>query len=517
VSMKKAGKNLVVLLVLGLSVLLVADRSGAGAADAPKNKDSLIVAMGSDAKSFDPQGSRDIFSNQVNRQVYNMLLVLNEEKNEIVPGLAESYKKIDDLTYEFKLKKGVKFHNGELFKASDVKFTLERALSPAGAPIGSLVGNLDIDGLKTPDDSTVIIKLKKPNPGFLTILTMENMGMLNEKAVKAAGKDYGQNPVGTGPYKFVSWQRGNKIEMTRFDEHFGDKPKIKNIVIRIIPEGTNRVIELESGGVDITYDVTTNDVKLVQENKNLQLFRTIDNSVTFMGFNTSKKPFNDIRVRQAFAYAIDINAVVEGAWRGVGKPATGMIAPNLMYANPALKTHEYNPAKAKQLLAEAGYPNGFKAESWTNDRKERIDMAQIMQSMLKEVGIEIEIKVFEWGAYFDKTGKGEHSMYQMSWTVSANDPDQILDPLFHSKNVGAAGNRAYYSNAKLDELISKGSTMDNGEAKKKVYFEIQDILMTELPYMPLLNGEQVIGVRKNIKGFKPSPSAVHNLFTVSFE
>jgi len=346
---------------------------------------------------------------------------------------------------------------------------------------------------------------------------MENMGMLNEKAVKAAGKDYGQNPVGTGPYKFVSWQRGNKIEMTRFDEYFGDKPKIKNIVIRIIPEGTNRVIELESGGVDITYDVTTNDVKLVQENKSLQLFRTIDNSVTFMGFNTSKKPFNDVRVRQAFAYAIDINAVVEGAWRGVGKPATGMIAPNLMYANPALKTHEYNPAKAKQLLAEAGYPNGFKAESWTNDRKERIDMAQIMQSMLKEVGIDIEIKVFEWGAYFDKTGKGEHSMYQMSWTVSANDPDQILDPLFHSKNIGPAGNRAYYSNTKLDELISKGSTMDNGEAKKKVYTEIQDILMTELPYMPLLNGEQVIGVRKNIKGFKPSPSAVHNLFTVSFE
>ena len=105
----------------------------------------------------------------------------------------------------------------------------------------------------------------------------------------------------------------------------------------------------------------------------------------------------------------------------------------------------------------------------------------------------------------------------MSWTVSANDPDQILDPLFHSKNIGAAGNRAYYSNAKLDELIAKGSTMDNGENKKKVYHEIQDIVMVELPYMPLLNGEQVIGVRKNIKGFKPSPSAVHNLFTVSFE
>lgn len=511
------GKKFLLLLVVGLGLLLAAGCGGAGKADTAKVKDTLIVAMGSDAKSFDPQGSRDIFSNQVNRQIYTTLLRMDEAKNEIAPGLAESYKKIDNLTYEFKLRKGVKFHNGEVLKASDVKFTLERALTPAGASIGSLVGNVDLAGLKTPDDNTVVIKLKKPNPGFLMVLTMENMGILNEKAVKAAGKDFGQNPVGTGPYKFVSWQRGNKIELTRFDDYFGDKAKIKNVVLRIIPEGTNRVIELESGGVDITLDVTTNDVKRVQENKNLQLFRTIDNSVTYMGFNTSKKPFNDVRVRQAFAYAIDIKAVVEGAWRGVGKPAVGMIAPNLMYSNPALKMHEYNPAKAKQLLAEAGYPNGFKTESWTNDRKERIDMAQIMQSMLKEVGIEIEIKVFEWGAYFDKTAKGEHTMYQMSWTVSANDPDQILDPLFHSKNIGAAGNRAYYSNPKLDALMDKGSTMDNGDDKKKIYFEIQDLLMAEMPYMPLLNGEQVIGARANVKGFKASPSATHNLYTVSFQ
>lgn len=506
----------VVLLATSVAVIAGCGSSGSKP-DAAKTKDILTVAMGSDAKSLDPQGSRDIFSNQINRQIYDTLLVMDEASNKIVPALAESYKKIDDLTYEFKLRKGVKFHNGEVFKASDVKFTFDRAITPAGASIGSLVNNIDVGGIKVVDDYTIIIKLKTPHPGFLAVLSSDNLSMLNEKAVKSAGKDYGQNPVGTGKYKFVSWKRGNQIALTRFDDYYGEKSKIKDVVIRIIPEGTNRVIELESGSLDIALDVTTNDVKRVADNKNLQLFRVIDNSVTYMGFNTGKKPFNDVRVRQAFSYAIDTKSVVESAWRGVGKPATGMVAPNLVYANTALKQHEYNPEKARQLLKEAGYASGLKLEIWTNDRKERIDMAQIMQNMLKEVGVEVEIKVFEWGAYFEKTGKGEHSMYLMSWTVSINDPDQILDPLFNSKNLGAAGNRAFYANPKVDALIIKAKTMDDGDAKKQAYQEIQQIIMADIPYLPLLNGEQVIGAKKNIKGFKASPGAVHNLFNVSFE
>lgn len=503
-------------LVIGVSVALVAG-CGGGKQDAAKAKDVLTVAMGSDAKSLDPQGSRDIFSNEINRQIYDTLLAVDDVKKQVVPGLAESYKKIDDLTYEFKLKKGVKFHNGETLKASDVKFTFERATSPAGASIGAYVENVDVGGIKVVDDNTIILKLKRPNPGFLAVLSSDNLGILNEKAVKAAGKDYGQNPVGTGPYKFVGWQRGNKIELTRFDDYHGNKAKIKNVLIRIIPEGTNRVIELESGGVDIALDVTTNDVKRVQDNKDLQLIRVIDNSVTFLGFNCGKKPFDDVRVRQAFSYAVDTTAVVNAAWRGVGKPATGMVAPNLIYADTSLKVHEYNPEKARQLLKEAGYTGGLKLEMWTNDRKERIDMAQIMQSMLKEVGIDIEIKVFEWGAYFEKTGKGEHTMYLMSWTVSVNDPDQILDPLFFSKNAGAPGNRAFYGNPRVDELIVKAKTMDDGDAKKQAYYEIQKLIMADLPYMPLLNGEQVVGARKNVKGLVVSPSAVHSLSTVSYE
>lgn len=514
--MKKKLSCLCLCLFFLASIALVAG-CGGGKADNAKAKDTLTVAMGSDAKSLDPQGSRDIFSNQLNRQIYDTLLVMDEATNKITPKLAESYKKIDDLTYEFKLKKGVKFHNGEVLKASDVKFTFDRAITPAGASIGALVDNVDIPAIKVVDDNTILIKLKKPNPGFLAVLSSDNLGILNEKAVTSAGKDYGQKPIGTGRYKFVGWQRGNKIELTRFDEYFGEKAKIKNVLVRIIPEGTNRVIELESGGVDIALDVTTNDVKRVQENKDLQLFRVIDNSVTYMGFNTAKKPFNDPKVRQAFAYAIDTKSVVESAWRGVGKPATGMVAPNLIYANTTLKPHEFNPEKAKQLLKEAGYASGLKLEIWTNDRKERIDMAQIMQNMLKAVGVEVEIKVFEWGAYFEKTGKGEHSMYLMSWTVSINDPDQILDPLFNSKNAGPAGNRAFYSNSQVDALIAKGKTLDDGDAKKQTYYEIQQIIMNDLPYMPLLNGEQVIGARKNVKGFKASPGAVHNLFNVSYE
>lgn len=514
--LKKRVKFLALILAMALMAALFA---GCGGEDksAGKAKDTLIVATAYDAKTLDPIATNDVASSNVMLQIYQTLMQLNE-KGEVVPMLAESYKKIDDLTYEFKLKKGVKFHNGEELKASDVKFTLERAASPLGASVAHLFEPLDPKGIKVVDDYTIQIKLKYVFPPFVaTSLTHTGGSILNEKAVKAAGKDYGQNPVGTGPFKFVKWTKGDRIELTRFEDFSGKKPAFKTMVIRPIPEPTNRAIELESGGVDVAYEISTNDLKRLQDNKDIKIERKLDNSTAFMGMNSKKKPFNDVRVRQAISYAIDAPTVVSTVWRGIGKPAVGPVPPNIKYSNPDLKTHEYNVEKAKQLLKEAGYPDGFTTSIWTNDKKERIDMATIMQNQLKQVGITAEIKVLEWGAYLEGTAKGDQDMFIIGWTASGNDPDMSLFAQFHSTKHGAGGNRHFYNNPKVDALLMQGRQMEDSDARKKIYYDLQDIIKADAPWIFLNNGEQVVGTRKNVTGFTPSPMGYHILYNIVFD
>ncbi|HOX30844.1 MAG TPA: ABC transporter substrate-binding protein [Spirochaetales bacterium] len=483
-------------------------------AQAAKAKDVLSVATAYDARSLDPVATNDVASSNVMCEIYENLVQLND-KGEVVPMLAESFKQLDATTYEFKLRKGIKFHNGEEMKASDVKFSLVRA---AKAPaVSHIAGDIDVDSFKTPDAYTVSFKLKNPATGFLGGLVLSAGNIVSEKAVTAAGESYAMNPVGTGPFKFVSWAKGNMIELERFEGYHGAKPKFRKMVLKVIPEPTNRMIELESGGVDIAYELSANDLKRALSDPDLQVLRVIDNSTAYLGFNTQKKPFDDVRVRQAISYALNTKTIVETAWRGIGKLAAGPIAPNVNYSDPSLKPHEYNVAKAKALLAEAGFPSGFKTTIWTNEKKERVDMATIMQSQLKEVGIEVEIKVMEWGAYLTGMNAGEHNMYIVGWTCQSPDPDLAVYAPFHSSKKGAGGNYAFFSNPKVDELIMKARTMKDGPERKKAYFDLQKLIIAEAPWVFLMNGEQVVGARKGVRGFKPSVFGFHYKANTYFE
>lgn len=479
-----------------------------------KVKDSLMVATAYDAKSLDPHAVNDVASSNVMTQIYGTLVQMNE-KNEVVPMLADSFSQLDELTYEFKLKKGVKFHNGEEMRASDVKFSLERAAK--SALVSHIFGDIDTNSFKMPDDYTISFKTKVPVAGFLSGLSHTGGSILSEKAVTAAGEKYAMNPVGTGPFKFVSWTKGDRVELERFNDFYGEKPKFSKMTIRVIPEPTNRAIELESGGVDIAYEISSNDIKRIEENEKLQITRVIDNSTQYLGFNNQKKPFNDIKVRQAISYALNTKSIVESAWRGVGKVAVGPIGPNVRYSDKSLQAHEYNVQKAKELLKEAGYEKGFKTSIWTNEKKERVDMATIMQSQLKEVGIEAEIKILEWGAYLDGLSKGEHDMFIIGWTCQTPDPDLAVYAPLHSSKAGTGGNYSFFKNAKVDELIMKGRVMKDSPEREAVYKEIQKEVKAQAPWVFLSNGEQVVGTSKNVKGFVASPFGYHILYNVSFQ
>ena len=307
-------------------------------------QDTLTVAMGSDATSIDPVAVCNVYSSNVMEQVFDTLVGVAEDGT-VTMKLAEDYEVSEDgLTYTFKIRQGVKFHNGDELKASDVAYSLKRA--QASAAVAHIFGDINPDSFEVPDDYTVTFSINNPNAGFIAGLAHTGAGIVPEAVVEAEGDNFSSNPVGTGPFKFVSWTKNDTIELERFDDYYGEKPALSKITFRIITEATNRAIELESGGVDMAFDISTNDISRIEDNSNLQLIRKVDNQTTFLAFNCEKEPWNNPDVRQAVSYALNTPAICNAVWRGVGAPAAGPIAPNVKYHDNDLTPHEYNVEKA---------------------------------------------------------------------------------------------------------------------------------------------------------------------------
>lgn len=477
-------------------------------------RDTLIVGQGADARTLDPHATNDQPSARVMKQIYETLVKQNEAM-ELVPGLALSWEKIDELTFEFKLRQGVKFHNGEPFNAHEVKFTLIRATE--SGTIGHIVGAIDPEGIEIIDNYTIRIATKKPFAPLLSHLAHNAAAMLNEKAVVEAGEDYGQMPVGTGPFKLYKWNTGDSVELVRFDGFHGEAPKLRKIIMRNIPEGTNRAIEVETGAIDIAFDIAPMDVRRIEENPDLQLFRDPNLSTAYIGFNAAKEPFDDVRVRQAINYAIDMEAIVEAVYLGIGSPAKGPLGENVWASHRGLKPFGFDVERAKELMKEAGLEDGFSTTIWTNENQQRMDIAEIVQNQLQVLNITTEVKVLEWGAYLDGTAAGEHDMFILGWVTVTGDPDYGLFPLFHSSQFGEAGNRTFWSNPRVDELLDLGRVTADPAKRKAAYMEAQEIIRDEAPWVFTWTGESISGARNNVRGFVQHPAGHHSLFRVYFE
>jgi len=477
-------------------------------------KDSLVAVIKADVRSFDPIFGNDTAGHQVYEQIYETLLKFDKDGN-MAPGLAESVTQTDDVTYEIKLKKGIKFQNGEEMKANDVKFTLYR-IAAQPCDIHYLFADVNLESFQTPDDYTVIFKVNKPNSAFMSYLAFGSVAIVNEKAVTEAGDKYGMNPVGTGPYKLVSWTKGNQSVIERFDDYHGEKPKIKTITFKVVPEPTNRLVELESGGADLAYDIAVTDVSRIEDSENLKVEKKDASSITFMGFNTKKKPFEDIKVRQAIRYAIDTKAIVQSVYKGLCTPATNPMNPSCLYYDKTSTVSEYNIEKAKALLAEAGYANGFKTTITTDDRKERIDMATIIQNQLSQIGITAEIKIMEWGAYLSACYDGQQEMYMGGWTTFTPEPSVSLTGTFSSGSMGSGGNMAFYSNPKVDELLAAGIATTDTAEREKIYIELQKEITNQCTWVYLTHGVQIYGMSKGLQNFVPHASGYPSLSGISF-
>ena len=501
---------LAMLLVLAAGMLFAGGTQQQPQATKAADRDTLVVAAPADARSLDPHATNDQPSARIMKQIYSTLMHQTEDL-EVEKGLVTDYKVVSDTVFEFTLPAGVKFHNGETLSSRDVKFTFER-MRAQNAPAAFLMEPLD--RVEVVNDLTFRMILKYPFGPFLTHLAHTATSIVNEKAVVAGGADYGRQPVGTGPFKFVEWRAGDSITLERFDGYYRGPAQTRMVRFRFIPETANRAIAVETGEADIVYDVGPNDFANLEQLPNVVTSRITGLVTFYMGFNTAKAPFNDVRVRRAINLALDVDAATEAAFLGFATPADGPLPPTVLYANRNLEGYGYDPAEARRLLAEAGYANGFRTSIWTNNNPVRVMYAEIFQEQLRQVGIEISIEIMEFAPYLDRTALGEHDMFMLGWVTVTGDADYGLYSLFHSTQFGDAGNRTFWGNPEVDRLLDVGKTTPVAADREAAYARAQEIITAEAPWVFLANRDDMAATRDYVAGFVPHAAGHHILYRV---
>ncbi|WP_412680574.1 glutathione ABC transporter substrate-binding protein [Brevibacillus centrosporus] len=440
---------------------------GAAPAPAASSGGTLIIARLSDANNLDPHFSTQINSMAVVQHKLYEGLVMLDANSEYKPLLASEWKQLDDLTWEFALRDGITFHDGTPFDAEAVKKTIDRILDKnAPTPKANMFGM--IKEVKVVDPHKVQLILHYPFAGLLSVLASAEGGIISPKAIEQYGKDLSKHPVGTGPFVFESWTPGQEIV-------------------------------------------------LVKNSSSMTLGRYESFAVDHIGMNVTQKPFDDVRVRQAIAHAIDKEAIIQGVYNNVGKVAVSSLGPKVIGYSPNLKTPDYDLNKAKQLLAEAGYANGFKATVYLNDNKARINVAEVLQSQLKGIGIDLQIQVMEFGAYLDLAAKGQAQMFISGWGNATGDADYNQYNLFHSTSKGVPGNHSFYANPKVDELIEAGRKEKDPQKRKAIYEQAQQIEIDEVPLIPYRSSENLAAIAKNVQGITISPSGYVEINDVTIQ
>ncbi len=483
------------------------EKPAAAAPAKPAAGGELRVALESDVVTLDPPLFTDVFSNYVSSQIHETLFQVDYDMK-VVPLLAEKLEITNDTVYTITLRKGVKFHNGEELTSDDVKFSFARVMDPATKSPRSwqLTDAIESpDKIETPDKYTVKITLKAPFGPFQDRLTAGALAILNKKAVEAAGADYAHKPVGTGPFKYSEWKTGEYVKVVRNDDYWGEKAKLDQITFRPIPDANTRTAELESGGIDYLMQIPSDDFARLKKAGTFNIQEIDAINISYLAYNTQKAPLTDVKLRQAISYAIDKKEINDTIYAGRGTVAISPLNPTNWAFNPNVEPYKYDPAKAKQLVGESGYKDE-PLEIAFNQATELPQVAERIQAQVQEnIGVKIVLKPMEWGAFLQYIrGGDQHQMFLLGWNGGA-DPDGILFPLFHSKNWGAAGNRAFYKNEKVDDLLLKAQTTVKQDDRKALYLEAQDIIMKDAPWFTIRHQTNSAALAKKVQGFKLHP------------
>ncbi|MBO8171451.1 MAG: ABC transporter substrate-binding protein [Bacillaceae bacterium] len=499
---------------------------------------TMVFGRGADSKSLDPSQVTDGESLAVTKNIFDTLLDYKGQTTQVEPALATEWENSEDgLTWTFKLREGVKFHDGTDFNADAVVFNFERWMDPEhpyhqgnfpyyGYMFGGYKGDEGhiIEEVKKVDDYTVEFKLKRPLGPFLNNLAMSPFGIASPEAVKKYGDKFGENPVGTGPFVFKDWKKNDTITLEKNADYWMEgAPKLDRLIFKVIPDNSARLTALQSGEIDLMIGLNPDDVEAVESDSNLKLFKRPSMNVGYLAMNTEKEPFDNVQVRRAINMAINKQALIDAFYGGLGVPAKNPMPPSLWGYNDSIEDYEYNPEKAKELLAEAGYPNGFKTELWAmpNPRPympQPQKIAAAVQADLEKIGIDAEIITHEWTPYLEKTGKGEHTMAFLGWTGDNGDPDNFLYVLLDKDNAKGpdAGNIAFYKSDELHELLIQAQQLSDQAERAELYMQAQEIIHEDAPWVPLVHSTPPLAGKATIQDFAPHPTGSDKFTHVYF-
>lgn len=470
-------------------------------------KNTLIVAKSEDLTSLDPSLAFNLKSHSVYCQMFEGLVRLDSATKEVVPCLATEWEQLDEVTWRFTLREGVKFHDGNTMTSADVVCSFERIMSGMTSTYVDYIESIEADG-----DYAVIMHLKMPYAQIIQALTYPSAAIVSKAAVEQFGEEFAQHPVGTGPYAFVSHMVADSVTMKAFDGYWGEQAKTENLIFKIIPEGAQRTIMLENGEVDIICDVPANDAVRVEESQNLKLVHEAGYKYYGLYFKCdSTGPVSNKLVRQAIERAVDKQIMVDAVMSGFGQVGSLYCTPPTAgYDASKDKGNLYDLDAAKSLMAQAGYPNGFDLEVYVRTGQIYDELATIFQDQMKAININVKLISMDSNTIDEMVYSGQEVPIRFSFYNNiCGDVDFVMQKLLPS-TYGQV-----YFNDKMNDLITRARAETDPAKRQVVYNEFYDLMAEDVPQIAFFYEEILMGLNNNVEGFQLNPLGDHQYASVS--
>jgi dipeptide transport system substrate-binding protein len=511
----------------------------------PVSAKTLVFCSEGSPENFYPAINTTGTSFDVNSQIYSRIVEFERGGTRVVPGLAERWDiSPDGKTYTFHLRRGVKWHTNRIFKptrdfnADDIVFSFERQWKEddpffkVTSSNHSYFNDMGLPALlksvEKLDDYTVRVVLNEPEAPFLSDLAMEFAGIQSKEyadAMLKAGtpEKIDQEPIGTGPFFLVQYQKDAVIRYRAFADYWGGKAKIDDLVFSITPDAAVRWAKLQKGECHVMPYPNPADLDAMRRTPGIQVLEQPGLNIGYLAYNTTKKPFDDVRVRKALNMAINKKAIIDAVYLSTGIAAKNPIPPSMWSYNDDIADDPFDPAAAKKLLSEAGYPDGFATDLWAmpvqrpyNPNARRI--AELMQADLAKIGVKAEIRSFEWGEYRKRVQNGEHMMAQFGWTGDNGDPDNFLHSLLGCNAAQTGGsNIAKFCYPPFEELVTKAKSVSDQAERTALYRKAQVVFKEQAPWFTIAHAVQLKPVRKEVVDFKLSPFGRHTFYGVDIK
>jgi peptide/nickel transport system substrate-binding protein len=448
---------------------------------------TLVMVIEFSPTNLDPRVGTDAQSEFIDELLFDSLVRKDQNFN-LVPGVAERWETPDPRTYIFHLRRGIRFHDGRPLTAKDVKWTLDTMRDGSLLTIKGATYNL-VDRVEAPDDFTFVIHLKEPFAPLLWNLSEGAFGIVPS----GSGKEFKNNPIGSGPFRFVRSDPDSQVVIARNDDYWGERPRVQRIRFAVVPDDTTRALELRKGSADLApaNSFPPDMARTLEREQNLIVQRHSGTSLAYLAMNLRDPILKDVRVRQALAYAIDRQTILHYLLRDSGRLALNVLPPEHWAYDPAVTSYPYDPAKANSLLEAAGYPRGrdgvrLHLTMKTSTVESARLFAAVLQQQLRQVGIALEIRTYEFATFYSDVQKGAFQLYSLRWIGYSNQDPDIFEDVFHSASFAPKrANRGYYSNPEVDRLLEEGRRTVNIEQRKLIYAKVQQILARDLPYINL--------------------------------